>query len=134
MPKYEIMVLLDPKSELKLVEDLVDEIFNQKISVKKYDQTQLAYEINDSTTGLYGIFDLETSANLINEFRRKANFTKSIWRYLIINLDSERKNKIKKHFKFSKKDERKKPYERNFKQDNRSFSFKPQLTKSKEKE
>lgn len=112
MPKYEIMLILDPKSDLKVVETLVHDVFKNGVeSVKKFDRTQLAYPIKNSTTALYALVSVNAEPNSIEEFTRKANINQSIWRFLTINLDSERKHKIKKHFKFSnKRDDRKKFY------------------------
>ncbi len=110
MPKYEIMLILDPKATIEVVETLATDVFGKDVAIiKKLDRTQLAYPIKNLTTALYVIVTVDAISTA--EFTRKANLHSSIFRYLAINLDSERKHKIKKHFKFvNKRDERKKPY------------------------
>lgn len=92
MPKYEIMVILDPKAESSVLENLFSVAFGQNSTKKlqKLEQTNLAYPIRKSQTAQYFLADLEIEPNLIEEFIRRANITKSIWRFLIINLDSEK--------------------------------------------
>lgn len=112
MPKYETMLILDPKADIKIVESLASEVFKDGVeSVKKYDQTQLAYPIKKSTTALYVLMYVNASPELIKEFTRKANNNQKIWRFLTINLDSERQHKIKKSYRFgNKREDRKKFY------------------------
>ncbi|MDO6829703.1 30S ribosomal protein S6 [Mesomycoplasma ovipneumoniae] len=92
MPKYEIMTILDPKAEATILENLLSGIFSQNSSYKlvKLENSSLAYPIKKSKTAQYFLINLDSPANLIEEFVRRANITKSIWRYLIINLDSEK--------------------------------------------
>ncbi|WP_341495083.1 30S ribosomal protein S6 [Mesomycoplasma ovipneumoniae] len=92
MPKYEIMTILDPKAEATILENLLSAIFSQNSSYKlvKLENSSLAYPIKKSKTAQYFLINLDSPANLIEEFVRRANITKSIWRYLIINLDSEK--------------------------------------------
>ncbi|MHA0298008.1 30S ribosomal protein S6 [Mesomycoplasma ovipneumoniae] len=92
MPKYEIMTILDPKAEATILENLLSAIYSQNSSYKlvKLENSSLAYPIKKSKTAQYFLINLDSPANLIEEFVRRANITKSIWRYLIINLDSEK--------------------------------------------
>ncbi|WP_341491616.1 30S ribosomal protein S6 [Mesomycoplasma ovipneumoniae] len=92
MPKYEIMTILDPKAEATILENLLSTTFSQNSSYKlvKLENSSLAYPIKKSKTAQYFLINLDSPANLIEEFVRRANITKSIWRYLIINLDSEK--------------------------------------------
>ncbi|NQZ65703.1 MAG: 30S ribosomal protein S6 [Mycoplasmatales bacterium] len=91
MANYEIMMIIDPKKDIKEIEQFTNEIF--KDGVKKFtkmDRTNLAYPINKSNTAQYVLVNVETEGDFIKEFTRKVNINKSIWRQLVINLDSER--------------------------------------------
>ncbi len=104
MPNYEIMLILDPKEDIKIAEQIAKDAF--KGGVKKFeklDRTELAYPINNSTTGTYILMDVNTDGENIKEFTRKINITKTIWRDMIVNIDEEKANKIAKPVK---------PYER----------------------
>ena len=111
MAKYEIMLILDPKSDIKEAEKLVNEVFTNA-KFEKMDRTELAYEINKSKTAHYALVNVEANGEEIKEFSRKANIIKTIWRYLTINLDTEMgreaelkkpKRKIEDRPRFSKR-------------------------------
>ena len=94
MPKYEIMLILDPKAEENKTKEMVEKVFGKQIEkFEKMDQTQLAYKINNSTTAKYFLINVDSVSENINEFTRKANLSKDIWRFLTINLDEEKANK-----------------------------------------
>ncbi|WP_029608747.1 30S ribosomal protein S6 [Mycoplasma simbae] len=118
MHKYEIMMILDPKSEAKVGFDLVESVFG-KSNITKAEELEnktLAYPINHSTQGKYLLVQLNGEASLVPEFVRRANISKEIWRQLVINLDSEkglgkeRKQSYKK-FKDSADKPRRKPFD-----------------------
>lgn len=91
MAKYEIMIIADPKEDVKTIETMVKDIFGTGMKkFTKMDRTELAYPINKSNTATYILVDAETTGEAIKEFTRKVNITKTIWRQLAINLDSER--------------------------------------------
>lgn len=108
MSKYEIMLIIDPKSEEKIIFDLAKSTFKNEAKIEKLERTELAYEINKSKTAFYYLVSVEATGEEINEFMRKSNITKNIWRSLSVNLDHEkglnRKAKPKKNRKnFHKK-------------------------------
>lgn len=91
MAKYEIMIIVDPKEDIKTVETMVKDVFGSGLTkFTKMDKTELAYPINKSNTAQYVLVDAETTGEQIKEFTRRVNITKTIWRQLAINLDSER--------------------------------------------
>ncbi len=89
MAKYEIMLVLDPKVDQSVATQLLAEVFGKEIKVEKLDNTDLAYEINNSKTGTFLLTQLKTEGSNIKEWNRKVNINKSIWRNLVINLDKE---------------------------------------------
>lgn len=100
MANYEIMLIVDPKEDLKTVEGLVKEVLGSDVkSFEKMDKTELAYEINGSTTAQYVLVNAETTGPKVKELTRIVNITKSIWRQLAINLDTERAKDSWKHMK-----------------------------------
>lgn len=91
MAKYEIMIIADPKEDIKTIETMVKDVFGTGMNkFTKMDRTKLAYPINKSNTATYILVDAETTGEAIKEFTRRVNITKTIWRQLAINLDSER--------------------------------------------
>ena len=110
MSNYEIMLILDPSSDEKIVFELAKSTFKSEAKVEKLERIELAYEINKSKTALYFLINVESSGQEINEFTRKVNITKNIWRILSINLSTEKglnrkvkPKKFKKNINFSKK-------------------------------
>lgn len=91
MSKYEIMLILDPNSDEKNISELVNSTFKDKdFKIEKLERTELAYEINKSKTGKYILINVKAHGDEINEFTRKANIAKNIWRMISINLDTEK--------------------------------------------
>lgn len=91
MNKYEIMLILDPNSDEKNISELVNSTFKEKdFKIEKLERTELAYEINKSKTGKYILINVKAHGDEINEFTRKANIAKNIWRMISINLDTEK--------------------------------------------
>ena len=91
MANYEIMVIVDPKEDLANVEKLANEVFGSDFDkFTKMDKTELAYPINKSNTAQYALVFANTNGEKVKEFTRKANISKTIWRQLAINLDTER--------------------------------------------
>ncbi|QGZ97213.1 30S ribosomal protein S6 [Mycoplasma sp. NEAQ87857] len=91
MFKYEIMTIVDPKADVKVVENLLSEVFAEGVKkVEKLERNELAYEINKSKHAQYVLALVETEGENIAEFTRKANIIKEIWRNLVINLDTEK--------------------------------------------
>lgn len=91
MPKYEIMLIVDPTTDLKETQKFVEEIFGSDVKkFSKMDRTELAYPINKTNTAQYVLMDVETDTVNIKEFTRKVNIEKSIWRELAVNLDTEK--------------------------------------------
>lgn len=91
MSKYEIMIMIDPKQDVEVVSSLIKEVFAKPAQkIEKLPISELAYEINKSKTAQYVLVHVDANGDEIKEFRRKANILKTIWRYLAINLDSEK--------------------------------------------
>ncbi|UUD34961.1 30S ribosomal protein S6 [Mycoplasmopsis caviae] len=109
MHKYEIMMILDPKSDASKSISLVESIF-KKSNIKKaekLERTDLAYPINGSLKAQYLLFELEAESNLIAELTRRVNISKEIWRHLVINLDTEKGyGKVKKESRRAKFEEK----------------------------
>lgn len=110
MSNYEIMLILDPNSDEKIIFELAKSTFKSEAKIEKLERTELAYEINKSKTALYFLVNVQSSGQEINEFTRKVNITKNIWRILSINLSTEKglnrkvkPKKFKKNINFSKK-------------------------------
>ncbi len=89
MAKYEIMLVLDPKADSAIIENQAKEVFGGAAEVKKLDNTDLAYEINKSMTGQFFLLTVESEGSNIQEWNRRSNITKEIWRNLVINLSTE---------------------------------------------
>ena len=92
MSNYEIMLILDPKSDDKIITEIANSSFltSKEFKVEKLERTELAYEIKKSKTAFYYLINAKATGDEINEFLRKSNIAKNIWRTLSINLDSEK--------------------------------------------
>ncbi|UUM19590.1 MULTISPECIES: 30S ribosomal protein S6 [unclassified Mycoplasma] len=91
MTKYEIMMIVDPKANLEIAQKLLVDVFEKKVTkVEKLERTELAYKINNAQNAQYLLAQIECESTLVSEFTRKANIVKEIWRYLVLNLDTER--------------------------------------------
>ncbi|UUD36628.1 30S ribosomal protein S6 [Mycoplasmopsis citelli] len=91
MSKYEIMIIVDPKADLALAQKLLKEVFGKNVEkAQKLERTELAYKINNAQHAQYLLAEVQSEPSLIAEFTRKANIVKEIWRYLVLNLDTER--------------------------------------------
>ncbi|WP_025755601.1 30S ribosomal protein S6 [Mycoplasmopsis cricetuli] len=117
MSKYEIMIIVNPKVNISVAKDLLESVFSKGISkVEKLEKTKLAYEIKKSKQAQYLLAEVNSNPELISEFTRRANnINKEIWRYLVINLDTEKgfnkefknvgKRKFEPHVKKEKNEE-----------------------------
>ncbi|SJZ41175.1 30S ribosomal protein S6 [Mycoplasmopsis verecunda] len=91
MNKYEIMTIVNPKADVKVLNDLLTEVFGKGVSkVEKLERNELAYEINKSKHAQYVLALVEAEGSAIAEFTRRSNIVKDIWRVLVINLDTEK--------------------------------------------
>ncbi|UWD33986.1 30S ribosomal protein S6 [Mesomycoplasma molare] len=91
MAKYEIMLILAPTEEVSLAEKIAKEVFKDGVkTVEKLERTELAYPINKSKTGTFVLINVESEKSIVAEFTRRTNIEKTIWRSLVVNLDSER--------------------------------------------
>ncbi|MGL5205532.1 MAG: 30S ribosomal protein S6 [Metamycoplasmataceae bacterium] len=112
MSKYEIMLILDPSSSTQIAQEICDSTFKsaKDLKVTKLENTELAYKINKSKSAIYVLINVSATGEEIIEFTRKCNITKTIWRQLAINLDSEKGLNRKANPKKVKKPFVKKPY------------------------
>lgn len=112
MSKYEIMLILDPSSNSQLAQELCDSTFksSKDLKVTKLENTELAYKINKSKSAIYILINVLATGEEVIEFTRKCNITKTIWRQMVINLDSEKGLNRKANPKKVKKPFVKKPY------------------------
>lgn len=107
MNKYEIMMIVSPKADVKVAFDLLSEVFGKGVSkAEKLENNRLAYEINKSEFGQYVLASVETNGSNIAEFTRRTNIIKEIWRALVINLDTEKGLSSKKASKKAVKPKR----------------------------
>lgn len=108
MAKYEIMLILAPGENTDLASNLASEVFGKE-SIKKsekLEQTELAYPINKSKTATFFLMNVEAEESTVAEFNRRVNITKTLWRSLVINLDTEtglNRKASKRKEKFAKK-------------------------------
>ncbi|MGY6171757.1 30S ribosomal protein S6 [Candidatus Mycoplasma pogonae] len=92
MAKYEILLILAPGENPEIATDLAKNTFGADsiVSAEKLERTELAYEINKSKTATYLLLLVNAEEKLVAEFVRLTNISKTIWRTLVINLDSEK--------------------------------------------
>lgn len=79
MSNYEIMLILDPKSDEKIVSEIANSTFkSNELKIEKMERTELAYEINKSKIATYILVKVKATGEEINEFTRKSNIAKNI--------------------------------------------------------
>ena len=126
MANYEIMFIIDPKEDVKTVETMVKDVLGKGLKeFKKMDRTELAYPINNSTTAQYVLVTADVEGSAIKELTRKVNISKTIWRQLSINLDSERAvDSLKNMKKFEEMKARRAAERASFRKDSPKREFK----------
>ncbi len=103
MSNYEIMILTKlESSEDKLKEIILTSLKLKDAKLVKLERNELAYPIKKQTRANYYLLNVKADNSLIAELVRKLNINKSVLRYLIINLDTEKNMKPKKFQKFHK--------------------------------
>ena len=96
MTKYEIMYIIRPNIEEEAKTALVER-FNGILTdngaeiekVEELGKKRLAYEIEDHRDGYYVIINFAGTEAAINEFKRQANFSSDIIRYMAIREDDQ---------------------------------------------
>ncbi|AAT27713.1 30S ribosomal protein S6 [[Mycoplasma] mobile] len=102
--KYEILIMTDPKEEKSVIEKFTNQIFKKIEKFEQLERTELAYKVNHSSTAHYFLVNVEAKGPEITEFNRRANISKTIWRTMVINLDTEKYlSKKASEKKFTKK-------------------------------
>ncbi len=91
MNKYEIMFIvradIDEKTQKDTVEAFEKVLKNMKakiVETKDMGQKKLAYPINKQLRGNYYLFNVEATADAVNEFSRKAKIDENILRHIVI--------------------------------------------------
>lgn len=77
MPKYEIMLIVDPK-QITEAEKIAKDVLGTDANITKLEKTELAYEINGTKIANYLLIDVTTTGAVVKEFVRRANISKSI--------------------------------------------------------
>lgn len=88
--KYEILVMIDPKEDKLVIENIINKVFKKVEKFEQLERTELAYRINNSLAAHYFLINVIAEGPEISEFNRRINIVKTIWRAMVINLDSER--------------------------------------------
>ncbi len=91
MNKYEIMFIvradIDEKTQKDTVSAFEKVLKNMKAKIvenKDMGQKKLAYPINKQVRGNYYLFNVEATADAVNEFSRKAKIDENILRHIVI--------------------------------------------------
>ena len=98
MHNYEIVFIIDPTEkaieqvEKKLVDFLVD---SKNLKINRWGLKKFAYPIKKHTNGHYIQINCQLSAAVIAALPAKLNLVRPLLRYLIINLDNEKKFRYK---------------------------------------
>ena len=96
MSNYEIMILTKlESSEDKLKEIILTSLKLKDAKLVKLERNELAYPIKKQTRANYYLLNVKADNSLIAELVRKLNINKSVLRYLIINLDTQKNIKHK---------------------------------------
>ena len=91
MNRYEIVFIvradIDEKTQKDTVSAFEKVLKNMKAKIvenKDMGQKKLAYPINKQVRGNYYLFNVEATADAVNEFSRKAKIDENILRHIVI--------------------------------------------------
>ena len=91
MNKYEIMFIVradideeTQKNTVKTFEKVLTDMKSKVLENKDMGQKKLAYPINKQLRGNYYLFNVEATADAVNEFSRKAKIDENILRHIVI--------------------------------------------------
>jgi small subunit ribosomal protein S6 len=92
---YELMVILDPNLEERLVEPSLDTYLNvvrndggSVDSVDVWGRRRLAYEINKFAEGIYAVVTLQAEPATVKELDRQLTLNESILRTKVVRPDA----------------------------------------------
>jgi small subunit ribosomal protein S6 len=95
MRHYELMVILDPDLEERIVAPSLEKFLNVVRegggSVEKVDiwgRRKLAYEIKKKTEGIYAVVDLTTEPDVAKELDRQLSLNEAVLRTKLIRPDA----------------------------------------------
>ncbi len=95
MRKYEIMFIVKPDLEEKVIKDTVKKLEktltdNKAVITlsKELGQKEFAYEIKGFKSGFYYLYNIDSNSDAaVKEFSRIASIDESVIRYLVINIE-----------------------------------------------
>ncbi len=95
MRKYEIMFIVKPDLEEKVVKDTVKKLektlTDNKATItlsKELGQKEFAYEIKGHKSGFYYLYNIDSNKDTaIKEFDRIASLDENVLRHLILNVE-----------------------------------------------
>ena len=95
MRKYEIMFIVKPDLEEKVIKDTIKKLEktltdNKAVITlsKELGQKEFAYEIKGFKSGFYYLYNIDSNSDAaVKEFSRIASIDESVIRYLVINIE-----------------------------------------------
>lgn len=91
MRAYEVMVILDPSTDERVVEQSLDRYLNvirkdggSIESVDVWGRRRMAYEIKTNNEGVYAVINLTAEPDTVKEFDRQMGLNESILRTKVL--------------------------------------------------
>ncbi|UAL29965.1 30S ribosomal protein S6 [Nocardioides rotundus] len=91
MRAYEVMVILDPSTDERVVEQSLDRYLNvirkdggSIESVDVWGRRRMAYEIKKNNEGVYAVINLTAEPDTVKEFDRQMGLNESILRTKVL--------------------------------------------------
>ena len=97
MRRYEMMVILDPQLDERMVAPSLDQFLSvvktQGGRIDKVDiwgKRRLSYEINKHTEGIYAVLDMSCSPAAVAELDRQLSLSESVLRTKVLRRDTRK--------------------------------------------
>ena len=96
MPRYELMIILDPDLEERTVAPSLDQFLGvvrqgggtvEKVDV--WGRRRLAYEIKKKSDGVYAVIDLTAESATVQELDRQLNLNEAVLRTKLVRPDAK---------------------------------------------
>lgn len=95
MRHYEILIILDPILDERVVSSTLDKMFQvipkdggKIVNVDIWGKRRLAYEIDKKTEGIYAVLDVNAQPSTVQELDRQLKLNEQVMRTKILRKDA----------------------------------------------
>lgn len=96
MNKYESVIIINPKLEEKEIKDTIEKYQNmmndfskRDVSIEDLGERKLAYEIKNSKTGYYAVFNFYAKPENITELERNYRIDDNVLKFIVVRQEEQ---------------------------------------------